>query len=186
MLHWGSAVPEEPCSGGLGDPLEPPWSLRLGAWLPPPAMARAWELKQIIQAPPPQAGREPCAGITPACTARSRAGSAAQPRGDDALDWPLAAPRHPTGTQPGYRGGPHEKSSPRVSPKTPAAAGHKVPSVGWGPPRWGWRGSVHRGGMRGRDAGPWLGLAVTPCPGWLPEQCTATPLFSGPVRIIEF
>ena len=157
MLHQGSAVPENPWSGGLGDPLEPPWSPGLGAWLLPPAEVGAWELEKIIQ-PPRRAGSQPCVG---ACTARSQAGHTAEPgRGVRML---RAGPLQLCGDPAGVGGGPHEKPPPMASPKPPAAAGPRRLPVGWVPPCCGWRGWVHRGGMHGWDAWPWrrvpLGLA---------------------------
>ena len=170
--------------GGLGDPLEPPWSPELGAWLLPSAMVGAWELEQIIQPrhhPSQQAALHqghPCLHSTVPGRQRRRAES----RGEDAAGWSLAAPRHPAGTQPG-RWGPHEKPLPTASPKPPAAAGPKAPSRGLGAavlrPAWFY--------SPGKDV--WVGcvaVAQAPCSGWLPEQCAAMLLFSGSVRVIEF
>lgn len=195
---WGAASrlssARKPPVWGFGWPAgEPPWSPKLGAWLLPPAMVGACELQQIIRPPPPPPP-DPSWQVALVqghlclhSTVPGRQHRRTESRGEDAPGWPLAAPRHPAGTQPG-RWGPHKKSPPTVLPKPPTAARPKVLfPVGWVPPRWGRRGSVCRGGMRGRDAWPWRRLparAGSPNSA-LPRCSSAAPFISSNFNLVS-
>lgn len=166
---------------GLGVWVPPGTTLATGAGCLAATTHRGGQLgiRANYSVPPIQARGWLCAGVTPACTAQSQAGSAAEPRGEDAPGWPLATLRGPSwGT-----GGPTREILTQSLAKTihyswaqgtfPWAGCHRA---GAGVVRLAGEGCP--GGMRGRGAGS--------CSGWLPEQRAATLLFSGSVHIIEF